>query len=161
MWRETTIPAPQRSSARASESDTQNEKIMAGSTTMSTIRRPSMALPIRSNWRPHNNIIIIIIMANQSPEWTAMSKLVSQFYAKADAGKYRFVSLLFFELNAPPWFRRQRCHHRRHISSIDHGCNKYELLCLLRPNIVLFHPGYTNLPISSPSPFLYRLPMCI
>jgi hypothetical protein len=26
-------------------------------------------------------------MSNQSPEWQAMTKLVGQFYAKADAGE--------------------------------------------------------------------------
>ena len=32
-------------------------------------------------------------MSNQSPEWQAMTKLVGQFYAKADAGE----SILFVE----------------------------------------------------------------
>jgi hypothetical protein len=38
-------------------------------------------------------------MSNQSPEWQAMTKLVGQFYAKADAGELilfvEFVKILF------------------------------------------------------------------
>jgi hypothetical protein len=40
--------------------------------------------PLRCRQSPHNNTVI---MSNLTPEWAAMSKLVSQFYAKADAGK--------------------------------------------------------------------------
>lgn len=41
-------------------------------------------------------------MSNQSPEWQAMTKLVGQFYAKADAGE------LIFLLNDVNLFGRRR-----------------------------------------------------
>jgi len=41
-------------------------------------------------------------MSNLSAEWQAMAKLVSQFYAKADAGEFFFVSC-FIAICAVTW----------------------------------------------------------
>lgn len=64
------------------------ESVWEGVKVTATFPPPEMARWTEAQHR-HDTILppSPLTMSNQSPEWQAMTKLVGQFYAKADAGE--------------------------------------------------------------------------
>jgi len=96
-------------------------------------------------------------MSNQSPEWLAMAKLVSQFYSKADAGEnggdiFYFCFGIEIEVLPPPPTAADSI-----ASSIDDDGNYDPLKCIATNmlDVVLFYLLNWNLP--SPIPALFLL----